>query len=233
MSKTKYNEAMARPKKTKIIDRLPRYRCFGSQGHCDAPKIEMTLEEYETIALIDGQGLSQEEAAFQMSVGRTTVTALYKKARQKIADFLVHGKRLSIAGGCYAVEEKKEGNGIATVPSGKDNSMKVAISYENGEVFQHFGQTPSFMIATLANGKITKTEVVETLGSSHRNLIPWLKERGVNALICGGIGGMAIDLLKESNIAVFAGVSGKAEDALNKFLSNTLESVSTPTCDCH
>jgi predicted DNA-binding protein (UPF0251 family)/predicted Fe-Mo cluster-binding NifX family protein len=224
---------MSRPKKKKLISAEPAYRCFGCRGRCEAPKIEMSLEEYETIALLDGAGLSQEETAFRMGVSRTTITALYASARAKIADFLIHGKRLSLAGGCYEIAKEDAPQGIDTYQKEGNKKMKIAVSYENEEVFQHFGQSPSFKFYEIKNKKVVATQVEATAGVGHRDLIPWLQERNVNVLICGGIGGMAIDLLKEAGIACYAGVMGEADEAVQQFLADQLVSVSTPTCDCH
>lgn len=224
---------MPRPKKKKAISEEPVYRCFGCRGRCEAPKIEMSLEEYETIALLDGEGLSQEEAAFRMRASRTTVTALYASARKKVANFLIHGKRLSLDGGCYEVAPNKAKQGIDTYKKEGNRKMRIAVSYENEEVFQHFGQSPSFKIYDLEDKKVVSSKVEATNGTGHRDLIPWLKERKVEVLICGGIGGMAIDLLSEAGIACCAGVTGKADSAVSQFLADSLVGVSTPTCTCH
>jgi predicted DNA-binding protein (UPF0251 family)/predicted Fe-Mo cluster-binding NifX family protein len=224
---------VSRPKKKKLISEEPIYRCFGCRGRCEAPKIEMSLEEYETIALLDGEGLSQEEAAFRMGVSRTTITALYASARQKIADFLIHGKRLSLAGGCYEVAAKESEQGIDTYKKEGNKTMRIAVSYDNEEVFQHFGQSPSFKIYDIQSKKVAAAKVEATGGVSHRDLIPWLQERKVEVLICGGIGGMAIDLLAEAGIACYAGVTGSADLAVRQFLADSLVSVSAPTCTCH
>jgi len=72
-----------------------------------------------------------------------------------------------------------------------------------------------------------------TNGTGHKDLIPWLKSRQVDTLICGGIGEMAISLLKENGIACMAGVEGSADEAVKKLLAGELECVCEPTCDCH
>jgi predicted DNA-binding protein (UPF0251 family) len=140
---------MSRPKKKKLISAEPAYRCFGCRGRCEAPKIEMSLEEYETIALLDGAGLSQEETAFRMGVSRTTITALYASARAKIADFLIHGKRLSLAGGCYEIAKGDAPQGIDTYQKEGKENMKIAVSYENEQVFLAFWPKPE--LQTLRN----------------------------------------------------------------------------------
>lgn len=224
---------MSRPKKNRCVIEEPRFRCFGAKGHCDAPSIEMSVDEYEAILLLDGRGLSQEETAFRMGVSRTTVTAIYRAARKKIADYLENGKRLSIAGGCYSLEDGLSKTGITDLKKGTIIGMKIAVSYENEEVFQHFGQTPSFKFYQIEKGKVTATSVESTNGTSHKDLIPWLKGRQVDTLICGGVGEMVISLLKENGIACMAGVEGSADEAVKKLLASELECVCEPTCHCH
>ena len=94
---------MPRPMKWRNVCCLPETNRFGplgsSAGTCE--HIVMTVDEYETVRLIDLEGLTQEECAAQMNVARTTVQGVYNTARQKIADSLVNGKALWIEGGEY------------------------------------------------------------------------------------------------------------------------------------
>lgn len=221
---------MARPKKNRIVNAEPPYRCFGTLGRCDAAKIDMSVDEYETLILLDGEGLSQEEAAFRMGVSRTTITAIYHAARKKIAEFLIEGKRLSIGGGCYEVNAEKQIHGIKEMKG--FTTMKIAVSCQNEEIFPHFGQSPSFLFAEVKDGKIVSKTLEMTNGVSHRDLIPWLKNKKADAVIVGGIGEMAISLLQEAKIACYAGIEGKTEDALQDFLANKLRCIDEPTCCC-
>lgn len=91
---------MARPIKRRRICQLPKVVEFVPLQSCTG-QIDMTIDEYEAIRLIDHLGLSQEECAQQMKVARTTVQAIYESARHKLAEALVCGKRLSIRGGVY------------------------------------------------------------------------------------------------------------------------------------
>lgn len=93
---------MPRPKKWRRICCPPKITRFGPLGSYDkAPCVVMAVDEYETIRLIDLEGLKQEECAENMNVARTTVQAIYEVARRKIADSIVNGKNLMIEGGEY------------------------------------------------------------------------------------------------------------------------------------
>lgn len=94
---------MPRPTKHRRICRLPEYDNFEPVAGCKCSndKIVMALDEYETIRLIDLEGMTQAQCAEQMEVARTTIQAIYDQARKKLADAIVNGKSLSIAGGHY------------------------------------------------------------------------------------------------------------------------------------
>lgn len=94
---------MARPKKSRRVCELPRQDVFAPlRGNTDREEIVfMTVEEYETIRLIDLEGLNQEECANRMNIARTTAQRIYYDARKKLADFLVNGGILKIQGGDY------------------------------------------------------------------------------------------------------------------------------------
>lgn len=90
---------MARPRKHRRVCGLPNYAHFGPHGNSCKHVIYMTVDEYETIRLIDYESLTQEECSVQMDVARTTVQAIYAAARKKMAECLVTGKHLEIGGG--------------------------------------------------------------------------------------------------------------------------------------
>ena len=100
--------------------------------------------------------------------------------------------------------------------------MKIAVTYEDGNVFQHFGHTRQFKIYTAAEGKIQNAEVVDTMGAGHGALVGFLSARQVDALICGGIGGGAQDPLAQAGIRLFGGVSGSTDQAAEALLAGTL-----------
>ena len=99
---------MGRPVKLRRICELPRVAEFAPAGEC-AGVVEMTVDEYEVIRLLDLLGLSQEECAQQMGVARTTVQAISDSARRKVAEALVGAKRLRIGGGAYRLCPSAQG----------------------------------------------------------------------------------------------------------------------------
>lgn len=111
--------------------------------------------------------------------------------------------------------------------------MKIAVTYENGEVFQHFGHTEYFKVYEVENGQIVKAEVVDTNGSGHGALAGVLQQLGVNTLICGGIGGGARNALDAAGIAIYGGVSGSADEAVAAFLEDRLNFDPDAKCDHH
>lgn len=111
--------------------------------------------------------------------------------------------------------------------------MKIAVTYENGEIFQHFGRTEQFKFYTVEDGKITGEQVVGTDGNGHGALAGFLQNAGVDTLICGGIGGGAQEALREAGIKLYGGVSGKADQAAAALLDGTLGYNPEVQCDHH
>ena len=108
--------------------------------------------------------------------------------------------------------------------------MKIAVTYENGQIFQHFGHTKAFKIYTVEDNKVVSADVVDTNGSGHGALAGMLRVLGVDTLICGGIGGGAQTALKDAGIALYGGVSGDADTAVEEYLAGTL--IFNPNVKC-
>lgn len=100
--------------------------------------------------------------------------------------------------------------------------MKVAIPYENGEVFQHFGKTENFKVYEIENGGIVSAEVINSNGAGHEALAGVLKEIGVEAIICGGIGEGATSALRDAGITVFPGAEGYTDGVIAEYLAGNL-----------
>lgn len=110
--------------------------------------------------------------------------------------------------------------------------MKIAVTYDNGEVFQHFGKTENFKVYEVEDNKIISSEVISSNGSGHGALAGVLADQGVNVLICGGLGGGAQTALAEAGIEVCAGAAGDTDKAVQDYLDGTLEDAGV-TCDHH
>lgn len=111
--------------------------------------------------------------------------------------------------------------------------MRIAVTYENGNVFQHFGHTEQFKIYDIENNKIQKSSIMDTNGSGHGALAGLLKENNVDTLICGGIGGGAKNALAESGIELYGGVSGNADNVVYSLLEGALKYNPDVACNHH
>ena len=221
---------MARPARCKRIEQMPAFRCFSPDDAPDADVILLTLDEYETLRLMDAEGLNQEACAIRMNVARTTVTAIYESARRKIATALVRGMRLQITGGCCKLMPVPPPEHLMTKGS---QAMRIAIPYEEGEIFQHFGHTEQFKLYDVENGTIIREQIVDTNGSGHGALAGFLQAVQADTLICGGIGGGAQMALAEAGIQLYAGVTGSADAAAKAFAAGSLEYDPDARCDHH
>ena len=110
--------------------------------------------------------------------------------------------------------------------------MKIAVTYQNGEVFQHFGHAESFKLYEVQAGQVVSSEVVTPEGSGHDAMANFLSDLSVNVLICGGIGNGAQAALSEAEIEVFSGAEGDADAAVQAYLNGELESAGV-NCDHH
>ena len=111
--------------------------------------------------------------------------------------------------------------------------MRIAVTYENGEIFQHFGHTEQFKVYDIEEGKVIASEVVSTNGSGHGALAGVLASLNAEVLICGGIGGGAQAALAEAGIKLFGGVSGDADKAVEAYLAGNLAYNPNVQCNHH
>lgn len=111
--------------------------------------------------------------------------------------------------------------------------MKIAVTYENGQVFQHFGHSEFFKLYEVEDGAVKSAQVVDAAGSGHGALAGFLRDRGVTALICGGIGGGARTALAEAGIQLYPGVTGEADQRVAELLGGTLRFSPDTVCDHH
>lgn len=111
--------------------------------------------------------------------------------------------------------------------------MRIAVTYENGMIFQHFGHTQQFKVYDVQDGKIVSTEVVDTNGSGHGALAGVLSALNADALICGGIGGGAQMALAAAGIQLYGGVTGSADAAAQALVEGNLTFDPDVKCNHH
>lgn len=234
---------MPRPPKCRRVCHFPQTLAFSPEDD-DGEKsaVTMTVDEYETIRLIDKEGMSQEQCSSFMQIARTTVQQIYAGARRKLADMLVDGLPLRIEGGEYELCSgenhvccacpKHHFCQMYEKPKG-EKIMRIAVTYENGEIFQHFGHTENFKIYDVDGDKLLSSQVVSTNGSGHGALAGVLRGLQVDALICGGIGGGAQAALAAEGIKLYGGASGNADDAVAALIAGKLAFDPNVQCNHH
>ena len=236
---------MPRPVKCRKVCHFPQTLEFSPvDGAAEKEPVIMAVDEYEAIRLIDKEALSQEQCAAFMQIARTTVQRIYESARKKLADCLVDGRPLRIQGGdywlcngqtihcghdgCYKQlyhQQYQKGKG--------ERIMRVAVTYENGQIFQHFGHTQQFKLYDVQDGKVVSSEIVDTNGTGHGALAGILRTLNVDALICGGIGGGAQAALAAAGVRLYGGVSGDADAAAQALAAGTLAFNPNVMCSHH
>lgn len=235
---------MPRPRKCRKVCHMPKVCNFVPVGQDEnQATVVLTVDEFEAIRLIDEQGFSQEECSSYMQVARTTAQAIYNTARAKIATALVEGMPLRIEGGDYRLCEGKEDvchcGGCQRHRYGDqfqekgEKQMRIAVTYEDGNIFQHFGHSEQFKLYDVEDGKIVNTQVVDTNGQGHGALAGFLTGAKVDVLICGGIGGGAQNALAQAGIQLYGGVAGSCDAAVEALLANNLGYNPNVQCSHH
>lgn len=112
--------------------------------------------------------------------------------------------------------------------------IKIAVTYENGQVFQHFGRTQQFKIFEVEDGKILSEVILDANEEGHAALAGQLREEAVDIVICGGLGMGMLNALQGCGIVVCANVSGDVDKAVKEYLAGTLEySTQAHACGGH
>lgn len=236
---------MPRPQKTRKVGFAPENTSFSPKEE-KGSVVYLGYDEIEAIRLSDLECLDQGQCAEKMGIARSTMQNVINEAHRKVADALVHGKRIQIAGGNFEFLEEafvcRKNDVMSVFKTGgfpdfnaKECKMKIAVTFDssNEEVFQHFGKTEAFKIYTIEGGKVVESQVVGTEGKGHGALVGFLKERGVEALICGGVGAGAQNALSENGIKLYGGASGKCDALVNDFIAGTLVYQEDVKCNHH
>lgn len=241
---------MPRPQRRRRVCSEPEYTEFLPKGSTGYDVVILSTDEYEAIRLVDFEKKTHEQCALQMDISRTTVTEIYERARFKLADSIVNGKRLVIEGGSYrlcggtaknccgrncinSLLYSKNSDGNVLGKKGGANIMRIAVTYDKGQIFQHFGHTEQFKVYDVEDRKITAEQVVDTMGNGHGALAGFLAANHVDTLICGGIGGGAQNALAEAGIKLYGGVSGSADEAVKALIEGNLGYNPDVHCDHH
>ena len=226
---------MARPQKERKV--CPGIRGYCFRGNDDRQPVEIPVDELEALRLCDLEERSQATAAGEMNISRGTLQRLLYSAHKKIAFALLYGRTIRTEGlsDSKAVCRKRCCRYCAETyrknPRTGGNTMKIAVTCENNEVFQHFGHTPEFAVFTVENGKVASKRILSCGGTGHGALAGLLKEGGVDLLICGGIGGGAQMALAEAGIQLIGGASGNVDEVVATFLKGELSV--NPDFQCH
>ena len=215
---------MPRNTKCRKICCFPDYYSFAPEetGSVNRENILMSLDEYEVIRLLDYEGLDQKECALRMGVARTTVTAIYESARKKLASAVVEGRRLRIAGGNIQIDRERIGFHVSLIKKG-EKAMRVAVT----------GKTQAFKVYDIEDEKVVNSQILDTNGEGCGALAGLLNINDVDALICGGIGGGAVNAVQEAGIKLYAGAGGNADAAVEALIAGTLDANGEANCDHH
>ncbi len=221
---------MPRNPSQKTIRSSPPARSFtpsGSTFSSGQSDVNLLLEEWEALRLVDYAGMEQAQAALSMGISRQSVQMLVSSARTKLARAVVEGLPLQIVG-------TREQNTHTTLRyEERTNKMKIAVTTQHTQVFPHFGRTPEFYLVTAEDGKIIEEKIVAAPAEGHGALVGFLISQGVDTLICGGVGGGAVNGLRAAGIQVYAGAAGSVREQVLSLLSGQLPQQGDANCDHH
>jgi predicted DNA-binding protein (UPF0251 family)/predicted Fe-Mo cluster-binding NifX family protein len=189
--------------------------------------VEITLDEFEAMRLVDRESMSQIDAAEDMQVSRATIQRLLSSGRKKLIDSILHQ---------HAIEIK---NDIQNIKLKGENKMNIAEKTEKIIAFPtsdkvtidgHFGHTKEFAIYTVKDTDVVHLTHV-TPPPHEPGVIPrFLAEQNIDVIITGGMGQMAVNLFNQHNIDVILGARGSIDVNLNEYLGGLLTSQGS-SCD--
>ncbi len=193
---------MGRCKNNRHILAYPPVTAFspcGSSVQSGEP-ITLSLDEYESVRLMDYRGMQQTVAAETMRVSRPTLTRIYAEARRKIATAIVEGRPLDLSAGNPDFESYiQRKNNIVMM------NQKIAIPTCEGKLWPHFGKAPQVTIVTVENGQIRESVTLEAPEHEHGAMPRFIAARGCTDVLCGGLGPGAVNMLNQMGIQVHAG----------------------------
>lgn len=220
---------MARPQKRRNICSRPEHNCFVPTSKENPEVVILTLDQYETIRLIDYEKLTQAEAAVKMDVARTTVQAIYEEARYILSDAIVNGKKILIEGGhirfCHG--QNKECNKRFGVCSNEfindtyseislPNKAKIAFICSDDKALTSFKSVSKICIYEVENLQIKSQNIIDVTNLEKAQVISYLFDANVNIVIGNRIGKKATEIFLDEGIKSYFGYLGNCAEVLNK-----------------
>ena len=203
--------------------RLDSSRSFKPAGipKSDLMSVNIMLDEFEAMRLCDYEGLSQIEAALEMQISRATIQRLLLSARKKIVDIILNNKILEIKNDIKNIKLKGESK-----MNIEEKEVK-KISFPTNDkvtVNAHFGHAKEFIIYTVKDNIVKNITFVVPPAHQPGVLPQFLGENGVDVIITGGMGSMAVELFQKQGIDVVLGAVGRIDVNLNEYLGGFLTS---------
>ncbi len=211
---------MGRCKQLRQVYLAPQVAGFRPYGRCKggAESVALLFDEYEAVRLLDYEGRQQAEAAEIMNISRPTLTRIYMEARKKIATAMVEGRQLEITGGNTDFSSHQLNKTSIMLMN-----QKIAIPTNNGVLWPHFGKAPQVTIVTVEDGQVKETIVLEAPEHEHGAMPRFIAAQGCTDVLCGGLGGGAVNMLNQLGIQVHAGAPAlPVQELLSQYLGGTI-----------
>ncbi len=225
---------MPRPIKCRKVCRMPDNLKFLPQNPGENQEaVILNVDEFETIRLIDREGLSQEQCGQVMGVARATVQQIYTAARKKVADALVDGRTLQIEGGQYRLCGKNGSHcgcqgcwkHLASRDKKEDASMKIAIPLDENkqDVCVSFGRAPYILFSQDGSQEILENPAAQAQGGAGLKAAQFLVDNGADVLITVRCGQNAADVFTAAEIKIFKAQGTSAMENITAFEEKKLE----------
>lgn len=228
---------LPRPRKCRKVCSLPQNTCFHPANYGEENKIIiMTVDEYETIRLIDKENFSQEECGAYMNIARATVQQIYTSARKKLAEALVEGLILKIEGGDYQLCDGKEAycncGGCCKHKNQKlhlnegGRKMKFAIPLDENkkDVCITFARAPFMMFFDEEAGitEVVENPAAQAEGGAGIKAAQFIVDNGANVLITVRCGENAAEVFKAADVKIYKSDGKTAEENITAYKENKL-----------
>ena len=226
---------MPRPVKCRRVCKLPQNLGFTPvNSFYDEEPVILSVDEFETLRLIDREGLSQEECGAYMDVARTTVQQIYTSARKKIADALVEGRTLKIQGGQYKLCNPQDPcpgcpgcrrQKIINKHKKEDGPMKIAIPLDENkqDVCPVLARAPYFLFSVNGETEILENPAAQAQGGAGLKAAQFLVDQETDVILTARCGQNSADVFDTADIRIYKTNSSSAEENLKAFAEEKLE----------